>query len=238
MSCEVADVSAVAAPPQWCGGAVHAAYDTCVSNAIQLASHPLHEAMELGSALWSLTAEASAWQMCLLSVLAVVTVRQYFRWVMWTGLAAAFLAGQLIFVAWQMAMIALSVLCVSLLNIASKVWYVLESTSRWYRGGSISRRVALRRTLQAACPPVEQPRCRLFTPRGGSRRPVLGWSGRRRRASSTRSTARTRGAQSRRRIATGSAQRRRSSRARESQTTCRRWCRLLLTNGERWKRIR
>jgi len=155
MSCEAADVSAVAAPPQWCGGAVHAAYDTCVSNAIQLASHPLHEAMELGSALWSLTAEASAWQMCLLSVLAVVTVRQYFRWVMWTGLAAAFLAGQLIFVAWQMAMIALSVLCVSLLNIASKVWYVLESTSRWYRGGSISRRVALRRTLQAAGPWVE-----------------------------------------------------------------------------------
>ncbi|EOD36784.1 hypothetical protein EMIHUDRAFT_462347 [Emiliania huxleyi CCMP1516] len=157
MSCEAADVSAVAAPPQWCGGAVHAAYDTCVSNAIQLASHPLHEAMELGSALWSLTAEASAWQMCLLSVLAVVTVRQYFRWVMWTGLAAAFLAGQLIFVAWQMAMIALSVLCVSLLNIASKVWYVLESTSRWYRGGSISRRVALRRTLQAAGPRAAGP---------------------------------------------------------------------------------
>jgi len=139
-----------ASVPPGCAPALVAAYELCSADVMHAASRPLHEVRSAAAHGVAFAATAQTWQLCLLAFVLFSLLRQHSRWLVWTALAAFFLAGQLFFVFWQMLMTASSVLLVSLIHIAAKVYYVWSSTWRWYRGGAIARRFVLRRQLRAA----------------------------------------------------------------------------------------
>jgi len=136
--------------PESCGVAVHHAADVCKTDALRAAFRPVAEARVAASLAVNLAASAQTWQLVLAAILILTLIRQHSRWLVWSAFAAFFLAGQLCFVMWQIAMTAVTILIVSFIKFAARFYYVWTSTVRWYRGGSIARRVELRRRLRDA----------------------------------------------------------------------------------------
>ncbi len=134
-----------------CAAALHHAADAC-AHALHHATYtrPLAAADDAVHYTLAAAASASTYQLVGTLALSIALFRQYWSWLAWISLTCLMLAAQGALVMLQAAMIGWSVGIVSLLSLSARLLYLWTSLRRWYRGGSISRRVRLRRALRDA----------------------------------------------------------------------------------------
>ena len=96
------------------------------------------------------TSAAAYWQLAAGTLVVGSVIINHGRFIAWIGLTVTLLSMQLLYVGWQMIMIALTMLMYTVLTYFSIVFYIFESVQRWAASGGIRKRWRLRHRLRHA----------------------------------------------------------------------------------------
>ena len=106
----------------------------CSNNVMSTLADSRKAAVQVAVQASEHASKAAHWELAMVTLVLASLVVNHGRFIAWIGLSLILLSMQLLYVGWQLLMIAVTMLMYSTLTYASVVFYIGESVRRWTRG--------------------------------------------------------------------------------------------------------